>query len=59
MLKRKADLVRLLVFEGVDVQHRNFVGMPVLSTANAVGASPKVKRCSLHTAPQNSISNYD
>lgn len=42
VLKRKADLVRFLLIEGIDVQNSNFVGMPVLPAAKSIGASPEI-----------------
>ncbi|KAK3712834.1 hypothetical protein LTR37_008925 [Vermiconidia calcicola] len=53
VLKRDARLVQFLLDEGSDVNESNFVGMPVLPAAKAMGASPEIlDLLASHGAPE-------
>lgn len=41
-MKRRTEVVRFLLDEGIDVQNSNFVGTPVLQAARAIGAGQEI-----------------
>lgn len=53
VVKRKTDLVRFLLEEGISVRNSNFIGTPVLQAARTVGSSAEIIHLLVqHGAPE-------